>query len=54
MQTDSEHVHATKLADLVSRIPKHFSLHFSVFYTILYAFLKFAVLSSFTTFLLDP
>ena len=44
----------TKVVGLVSRIPKHFSLHFSVFYTILYAFLKFAVLSSFTTFHLDP
>ena len=47
-------MHVTKLADLVPRIPKHFSLHFSDFYTIFYAFFKFAVLSSFTTFHLDP
>ena len=32
-----------KVVDLVSRIPKHFSLHFSDFSTILYGIYKFAV-----------
>ena len=47
-------MHVTKLADLVSRIPIHFSFYFSDFYKIFEAFLKFAVLSSFATFHLDP
>jgi len=41
MWTETEDLHVTKLADLVSRIPKHFSLHFYDFYTIFYKFLKF-------------
>ena len=43
MPTKIEDVDVTKLVELVSRIPKHFSLHFSDFYTILYGIYKFAV-----------
>ena len=44
MQTKIEDVDVTKLVELVSRIPKHFSLHFSEFSTNFYAFSKFTVL----------
>ena len=44
MPTKIEDVDVTKLVELVSRIPKHFSLNFSKFSTNFYVFSKFTVL----------
>ena len=44
MPTKIEDVDVTKLVELVSRIPKHFSLHFVDFSTNFYTFSKFTIL----------